>query len=283
MSDTKEKETKDLLSIYEFSKITGVESSKLRYWDEIGIFSPIKRHPENNYRYYSIEQILALNFITTLSELEIPLKLIAELRKHRNPEDLLKVLEQKERQLDLDLREIRQRSSIIHARQELIRYGLRVDESQVSVMIREEKSLILWPRNEYNEGDTFIAPLAAFINRASEQYVNLSFPVGGYWDNMESFIKAPSRPDHFFSIDPIGTHKRPAGNYLIGFARGYYGEMGDLPARMDSYAKEHSLTIAGPVYVMYLHEEISTQDRSQYLSQACVAATKSKTRLKKRI
>ena len=273
---------KDFLSIQEFSKITGVESSKLRYWDEIGIFSPIKRNTENNYRYYSMAQVLALNFITTLSDLEIPLKTIAELRKEREPENLLNLLEKRERQLDMELRALRMRSSIIHARQELIRYGLKVDETQISVMHRDEKALILWPRNEYEEGDTFIEPLAAFINQAGERQINLSFPVGGYWESIESFMKEPSRPDNFFSIDPVGTYRRKEGNYLVGFARGYYGEMGDLPERMEAYIKENSLTVSGPVYTFYLHEEISTNDPSQYLAQTCVAVSKPKTKSKQK-
>ena len=275
---------KDLLSIQEFSKLTGVESSTLRYWDEIGVFSPVKRDPETNYRYYSVAQILALNFVTTLSDLDVPLKTIAELRKERSPDDLLKVLEKKEREMDMELRTLRLRSSIIHARQELIRYGLKIgDENQVSVLRRESKALALWPRNEYKEGDTFIEPLAAFINQAPEHHINLGFPVGGYWSSMEAFINDPSRPENFFSVDPVGTHIRKGGNYLIGFARGYYSEMGDLPERMTAYIKDNSLNVSGPVYTMYLHEEISTLDQSQYLSQTCVAVSRSNPRLKHRI
>jgi len=265
---------KDLYSIREFAQLSGVDASTLRYWDEIGIFSPIKRNPENNYRYYSLAQLLALNFVTTLSDLGIPLKTIAELRASRDSEALLKVLEKREKELDLELRTLRLRSSIIHARQELIRYGLKVDDNDISVQFRDDKAMILWPRNEYNEGDTFIEPLAAFVNRAGEHYINLSFPVGGYWDCMDSFLKEPSRPDHFFSIDPVGTHIRKEGKYLVGFARGYYAEMGDLPRRMTSYIKENSLTVKGPVYTMYLNEEISTGDPSQYLAQTIVAVSK---------
>lgn len=268
---------KDLFSIQEFSRISGVDATTLRYWDEIGLFSPIKRNPENNYRYYSLVQLLALNFVTTLSDLEIPLKTIAELRQERDPENLLKLLEKQERKLDMELRTLRLRSSIIHARQELIRYGQKVDESQISVLYREDKALILWPRNNYEEGDTFIDPLASFVNQVSDMHVNLSFPVGGYHDSMETFSRDPGRPDHFFSIDPLGAHIRKAGKYLIGFTRGCYGELGDLPERMASYAKEHSLTLSGPVYTMYLHDEICTQDPSQLLAQSCVAVSKSKS------
>ncbi|MCL1830719.1 MAG: MerR family transcriptional regulator [Oscillospiraceae bacterium] len=263
-----------LYPIREFSKLTGVNSATLRYWDEIGIFSPITRDPYNNYRYYSIEQVLALNFVTTLSELGISLKTISDLRKDRDPEALLKVLEARERELDMELRELRMRSSIIHLRQELIRTGLKVDETQISVQFMDEKALKIWPRNEYHEGDNFVDPLSAFIHYSGDYYVNLSFPVGGCWDSLDDFVEQPSRPQNFFSIDPVGINKREEGEYLVGYTRGYYAEMGDLPQRLAAYAKENNLIPYGPLYTMYLYEEICMQDKSQYLAQSFVAVKK---------
>ena len=269
---------KDYLSIHDFAKLSGIESSTLRYWDEIGLFSPALRNPENNYRYYSTAQLTALNFVTTLSELEIPLKTIGELRNERDPENLLRLLEKHERQMDMQMRNLRRRYSIIHARQEMIRYGMRVDDAQISVLYRENKAIILWPRNIYKEGDTFLEPLTSVVRHADDYFIDLSLPVGGYYDNMTSFIKNPAHPDHFLSVDPTGNHARHAGDYLIGFAKGYYAEVGDLPERMEAYAQENSLNLTGPVYLFYLHDEISSQDPSQYLAEACVAVAKSKKR-----
>jgi len=268
----------DYLSIQEFSKLSGIESSTLRYWDEIGIFCPLKRHPENNYRYYSIAQLLALNFVTVLSNLAIPLKTIAELRKARNPDKLLALLEKQERLMDMEMRDLRLRYSIIHARRELINSGVKIDESTITTIHMEERTLARWPRNEYKEGDTFIEPLANYVPKVDKYHINLSFPVGGYYDSMESFAKAPACPDHFISFDPVGTYKMKEGEYLVGYARGYYGVVGDVAERMVAYAAEHSLNIHGPVYMQYLHEEISTQDPSQYLAQVCVALSKRKVR-----
>jgi len=262
---------KDLYSIRAFAKISGVDATTLRYWDDIGLFSPVKRNPENNYRYYSLSQLFALNFVTTMSELGFPLKTIAALREERNAEGLLKLFEKREKELDAELHALRMRSSIIHARQELLRYSLRADESQVAILPRDDKEMILWPRNEYREGDTFIEPLAAFIKHAPEHRVHMAFPVGGYWSDMEGFMREPSRPERFFSIDPLGKHIRKKGDYLIGFARGYYAEMGDLPERMAAYIQENGTKVTGSVYAMYLEEEISTRDPSQYLAQICVA------------
>jgi len=264
----------DTLSIHEFSKLSGIESSTLRYWDELGIFSPVMRNPENNYRYYSTAQLLALNFVTTLSELEITLKTIAELRKERDPQNFLDLLEKQEHLMDMEMRRLRMRYSIIHARRELINMGMKADVNKISVVHMDEKAMIKWPRNEYQEGETFIEPLAAMVPATAEHHINLSFPVAGYHDSMESFKKAPGCPDHFLSIDPIGTHTRLSGDYVVGYIRGYYGEAGDLPERMQAFARENSLNIPGPVYTMYLHDEICTMDPSQYLGQFSVQIQK---------
>ena len=264
----------DILSIQEFSKVSGVEASTLRYWDEIGIFSPIKRHPDNNYRYYSTAQLLALNFVTVLSDLEIPLKTIADLRNERDPEKLLALLEKQEHQMDMEMRRLRLRYSIIHARRELINQGAKIDESAISVEHLDEKAMILWPENKYEEGDTFIEPLAAFVPLIDDYHINLSFPVAGYYNNIESLKSHPNRPNRFISLDPIGTHIRKAGEYLVGYTRGYYGDFGDLPERMAAYAKEHSINITGSVYALYLWEETCTQEQSQYLVQCSIAIPK---------
>jgi len=268
-----------ILSIQEFSKISGIEASTLRYWDEIGLFSPLERNPETNYRYYSTAQLLALNFVTILSELEVPLKTIAKLRKARNPEELLELLEKIEIKMDMEMRNLRQRYSIIHARRELINTGTKVKKTTISVEHLEEKTMIMWPRNVYNKGDTFIDPLASFVSQTDNYHINLSFPVAGYFDNFESLVKAPDCPDHFLSIDPIGTYTRKAGEYLVGYARGYYGDIGDLPERMVKFAEKESLHFHGPAYITYLFEELSTNDPSQYLAQCYVGVSKRRIKI----
>jgi DNA-binding transcriptional MerR regulator len=267
---------KDLFTVREFAELSGVSASTLRYWDKIGLFSPAKRESESGYRSYSLVQILALNFFTVLSDLGIPLKTIGEFRRERDAEKLLRLLEKRERELDLELRTLRERSSVIHARQELIRSGLKADGTQVCVAAMEEKAMLLGPQNEYEEGDTFVGPLASFVNQAKELRVNFSFPVGGYWEDMASFVAAPGKPDRFFTIDPLGTHIRKAGDYITGATFGYYAVMGDLPQRMEAFMKERRLTPDGPVYTIYLHDEICTKERNRYLGQSCVAFKKTK-------
>lgn len=175
--------------------------------------------------------------------------------------------------MDMEMRRLRLRYSIIHARRELINAGLKAGEDSIAVVPMEDMPIMLWPQNTYEENDTFIEPLAANINQVTLQHINLSFPVGGYYDSWDLFKEEPERPQHFFSIDPIGIHKRDEGNYLVGFTRGYYAEIGDLPQRMDLYAKENGIGLSGPVYITYLLEETCMSSPSEYLAQVCISAT----------
>ena len=265
---------KDLMSITEFSKISGIEPSTLRYWDDVGLFTPIARDPNTHYRYYSAAQLIPLNFITVLSDINVSLKTISDLDNDRDPERFIQLIDQQEKALNLEMRKLRISYAIIHARRELISYGLKVERVGVSIMNLEERQFILGPQNEYGERETFIDALTRFVVQAKEMRINLSFPVGGYHKSLESFIKTPKQPDRFFSMDPTGNHKLSAGVYLAGFTNGDYGEFGDTPDRMFEYLEENELQSSGPVYTMYLLDEICIKDPSLYLAQSCVAVSK---------
>lgn len=75
-----------MLSIGEFSKICKVSTKTLRYYDEIGLLKPSKINPENNYRYYSIEQLETMLFINRLKQYNFSLE---EIRTIITSEEIL--------------------------------------------------------------------------------------------------------------------------------------------------------------------------------------------------
>ena len=262
---------KDHLSIKEFASLSGIETTTLRYWDEIGLFSPAARGSDNKYRYYSPEQIIAVNFITVLSRLNVPLKTISEMKTTRTPETIMDLIDVQEQLLDMEMRRLRECYSVIHMRRELIKDGIRADESKIAVVHQPERSLIVGPDTNFRENESFYEPFTRFCMQSTDLRINLSYPIGGLHHNMERFIKAPDQPDNFFSADPMGNVKKPEGNYLVAYTRGFYGEFGDVAAKMAEYAKTHSLVCVGPVYVVYMHEEICLRNTADYLARISVA------------
>ena len=55
---------------------------------------------------------------------------------------------------------------------------------------------------------------------------------------------------------------------MVGYTRGYYSRTNDLPARMAEFAKKNGLLFNGPVYNIYLFDEVSVVDPDWYLLQA---------------
>jgi len=261
----------DNLSIMEFSKLSGVTASKLRYWDKVGLLCPAKRNAKNNYRQYSRAQLDTVNFITTLSSLGLSHKATTELLVTRNPEIMSLMLQKLDMRVVHEMDTLLRRCSFIHSWNEFIHMGMHAKDGSVQEMLLDDRRMNELPRNVYGESDNYRTPLFSYLSQTRLLGLNPHLPMGWLYDNIESFKSSPDRPDHFLSIDPGGKKVRKAGKYLVGFVRGDYGDLGDMPDKMIEYAKRHSLVCSGPVYAMYVHTHICTKDPSQYFAKCSVA------------
>jgi DNA-binding transcriptional MerR regulator/effector-binding domain-containing protein len=276
-------EESTLLTIKDFAKFTGAAQSTLRYYDEIGLLTPAKRGDENNYRYYTPPQIISLKFINVLIELGIPLSSIKEMTSERSPEKVMDILNKQEVILNRRLDELRKAFSIIHTLRGNIQNGLFANKLMnkgvcIKVEKFEEVFYIKGPRTgeNFKNDSTFFEGFIRFCDSASENRINLKYPIGGYYDDFDSFKTTAGRPDCFISLDPLGNCKNPAGYYLVGYERGPYGAFGDIAEKMQSYASEKGLVFKGPVCVVYVFDEISISDPNEYLSKIAVRVAKKK-------
>jgi len=256
----------DTLSIKEFSKLTGIESSTLRYWENIGLFTPYARNPTNNYRHYSTEQLPALNFVTTLCDLDVPNKTICDIKNARTPKLIIELFDEHAHHLNKQLYNLSHRYSVMQIRRELMLQGLEADINELSIQEMPAMAISIRSRNEGSEKQTFLE----HISETALNRVNLSFPVAGYHESIEAFTLNPGSPDYFISIDPHGTDKKKASEYLVGYAMGNYGEVGDVHNRLSAFIRDNKLFPVGPVYTIYLHDEICTENPDNYLVQICV-------------
>lgn len=70
-----------MLSISEFSRMCKVSTKVLCYYEEIELIKPSKINPENNYRYYSTEQLETMRFIEHLKQYNFSLEEIRTIMK----------------------------------------------------------------------------------------------------------------------------------------------------------------------------------------------------------
>jgi DNA-binding transcriptional MerR regulator len=259
-----------LVSVKEFSDFTGVRQSVLRYYDAIGLFKPLERG-ENNYRYYSLAQIQTIKLIDTLRGLRIPLKKIKEIMESRSPESMAEVLTRYELRMNNELRALQESFALIHMLRTLMQSSLSQDEKKFSIRFSEEVRIALGPVNKFKPGENYHRVFSDYYRIARSLRVNLSYPIGGYFDTVEEFMRTPAQPKRYFSLDPNGMDVKAAGNYLTGYTRGDYGQMNDLPERVDACLKESGIKRTGPVYQIYTLNEVSIKDPDNYLQQISIS------------
>jgi DNA-binding transcriptional MerR regulator len=69
------------LKVGEFSRLCQVPVKTLRYYDEIGLFTPAETDQFTKYRYYTLDQLPGIHRIMALKELGLSLEQIAQLLK----------------------------------------------------------------------------------------------------------------------------------------------------------------------------------------------------------
>jgi effector-binding domain-containing protein len=68
-----------MFKIGDFSRLSRISVKALRYYDEIGLLKPVKVDQFTGYRYYSVDQLPRLNYISVLKDMGLSLEEIATL------------------------------------------------------------------------------------------------------------------------------------------------------------------------------------------------------------
>ena len=110
-----------MFRIGEFSKIAQVPASQLRYYDDIGLFSPIRSDRDTSYRYYSVQQLAELNRILALKDLGLTLDQIKRLIEDAvSPDEIRGMLTLKKAQIEQTMQAEAVRLRAVESRLQLL-------------------------------------------------------------------------------------------------------------------------------------------------------------------
>jgi HEAT repeat protein/DNA-binding transcriptional MerR regulator len=89
-----------LLSIGQFSQLTRISVSALRFYGDAGVLLPTLIDPDNGYRYYSLAQVAQAEQLSALRSVDLPLEAIATILDPKsNSETVSSILENHEQRL----------------------------------------------------------------------------------------------------------------------------------------------------------------------------------------
>ncbi len=116
---------KQMLTIQKMSQVTGLSTHTLRYYEKIGLISPIRRK-ENGYRLYSKADIVWVEFLNRLRTIGMPIQQMQEYAALRMQGDETitqrrEMLEDYNRQVQQQLFEVKQNLTAIQEKIKLYR------------------------------------------------------------------------------------------------------------------------------------------------------------------
>jgi DNA-binding transcriptional MerR regulator len=257
-----------LLSISQFSRYSGISRSALIFYDRSGIFHPAKRDPQNNYRYYLPEQIITVNLINVLTELDIPLKHIKKLSAQRSRGDILKLFNDHRATLQEHIDRLENSKKLVDVFNHLLRWAQGADISTVIVETIPVWDIRLGPETNFPAHENFYRPFLDFCSWAKDQGLPVSLPIGGSFSSFERFCKRPGAPSNFFLLMDTDNRSGETCETLVAYTRGFYGQTGDIAERLRTALTNKKVEPAGPVLNIFIEDEISVVDPSQYLMLA---------------
>lgn len=105
-------------SIGETAIITGISSNTLRYYDNLNLINPEIRDPQNNYRYYSKDQVIQLLAVQRLRMMNCSQQMLRTLLEENSLLALCNQIELRTKELQ---DEIAERTAIVHENERFLK------------------------------------------------------------------------------------------------------------------------------------------------------------------
>ncbi len=245
-----------MLSIGEFSKVTGLTIKTLRLYDEKGLLRPAAVGDESGYRYYDGANVERARVIKELRELDFSLADIGQILEAGSDEgDIVAFLEKQKAVIAQKLERFaeihRALESVVRKEREAI---MVASSSSFDIQEKDVAELLvagIRAKGRYPEAGARIGKIA----RAAGRLIS-GPPMSLYWDG--EFKEEDADFESCFPVkqevkkEGIVVHRLEGGRCVALMHRGPYGEIGRTYQKIFEYMREKKLEPKIPCREVYL-------------------------------
>ncbi|MBU5438034.1 MerR family transcriptional regulator [Tissierella sp. MSJ-40] len=263
-----------MYTIGEFSKIGGVSTKTLRYYDEMNILKPAYVNNENQYRYYSQEQVLEILFIIELKEYGLTLDEIKKVLEDKNIYFLQNILEEKLQEINKQLEEKIKMQSRIERKIKKMKIGGKIMESYKTLAVQLKDR----------------APMTIISQRTITDVQQIDDLICNLYKSIERMNLKPSGPVmsiyHDKEFDPESTdlevcipvnknlavknsRELAGGLHACTTFIGPYSRFGEAYAKVIKWIQDNGYQIAGAPFDIYIVGPDSTDNSDEYVTEIC--------------
>ena len=241
----------------------------IRDYSDQGLLGPVPRAQSSNYRTFDPRLIPQVYLLKALREMGFSAQQLAEYGQNRSPEQAREVLGRCSEQLTREITHKQTSLDMLRSYLSLIQEGQSAAPGEIELRALPVRALRCSSLEDVGGKSNASQRLRRAFGLIRHQG-NAGCPLGFAWRDFFDFMEQPDCPAQLVSFDPQGPDTRPAGEYLVGTERCFYGQTGSLPRRMFEYTLHHDMELNGPAYTVYLLDAASVTGAEQYLQQVTV-------------
>lgn len=267
---------KEYLTTGEFASLCGVKKDTIFYYDQIGILKP-DYIAENGYRYYSPNQVMVFEIITTLKAVGMSLKEIQKYSSRQNTKEFLDLLKEKKHELAETQRRLSTMRKFVDNTIDIIETSLQVNLGEIYLEQCEEEYMVVTdtPSLDDMNDESYWVKIEELTDFCNEKKLGNVFPIGEIVMK-ENFEQDIFRSDYYCS-KPVrknsgpNIHRKPAGRYAVMYHRGSYKTLVNAYKALKDYIAENRLKIKGDLYEQDQLYLFSKSNPNDYLMKISIA------------
>lgn len=253
----------------EFAKMCNIEKHVLFHYDKIGLFCPsiVK---DNNYRYYSSRQYETFSIITILKDLGMSLQDIQVYLEKRTPQVLLKLLEEKEKDISKEMKKLKNTKELIHSIKNTTTSTLEADTQKITLQHLPAEWILCSDDVKQARNKDFATYRDEYITFYKNNYLTNQDLVGAILSIDSLKINDFMSFQYLFTRTKNHSLKnsrlKQAGDYLTGYHVGTYETLYQTYQRMLEYAKSHGINLGQFSYEEYVISDMAEKQESKYIT-----------------
>lgn len=258
------------LTTGEFARLAGVTKHTLFHYDEIGLFKP-EFTAENDYRYYTIDQLDVFDIIYTLKDLGMPLGQIKEYISERTPQSLLELLEEEERILTQRLSSLKNKREWIRKKHQFLENAMATDTKEAALLEMPEQYYI--SRRVAQNDERQWAVSSGELLEECEKYGLRNVYGFGYRQELSDVLSGNC--NQYDTVYLLFDEKpreaeytvRKGGTYVASYHTGHWNTIAEAYTRLLICAKQHGITLEGPCYEDFLFDGLTKKSPEEYVTR----------------
>jgi DNA-binding transcriptional MerR regulator len=260
-------------TVKEIASITGVSARTLRYYDSIDLFKPTGTH-SNGYRYYTLDKIEEIHFISYLRHVGVPIK---EIRSHLSNRDMSKyesILQGQLKKIQEEILQMQRIEKRIQRRIQSLEYIRNLPPiGEIHIQDLKARHILELKRPLMKEADWefTLSQIEAEYDLPPSIFIG---DLGFYVDLNQVKTRGPEEFTGFFLLadDAYYVHAKkrrtlPAGRWLTLYIKGNHTDASREYTRLIEYAQSNGLRLDAYAIERTILDHYISSDPDYYITE----------------